>query len=150
MQQPFSNNMTDIAESMGIALYQRFSLNEAALFLRCRLIDLENMVKKKTIEYVQVSKTEVQFFGYQLLQHLLDSVVTPSSSSSLPPNKPNEEDTQDRIMRVQEVQQVTGISRSTIWRLENKGQFPRRVALGPSSIGWLKSDIELWLLDKKK
>jgi len=31
----FPDNYERIANDMGIALYQRFSLNEAALFLRC-------------------------------------------------------------------------------------------------------------------
>lgn len=52
MQAPFPDNMTDIAESMGVALYQRFTLNEAALFLRCQLDDLQALVKKNRLEYI--------------------------------------------------------------------------------------------------
>ncbi len=146
MQSPFDEEFKEIADSMGIALYQRFSLNEASLFLRCPENDLQDLVKKKTIQYIQVSKTEIQFFGYQLLQHLLDSVAGHSSYSG---SSEKSSDTQDRILRVQEVQQVVGLSRSTIWRLEGKGKFPTRVPLGASSIGWLKSDIETWINSKK-
>ncbi len=110
MQSPFDDNLQKIADSMGIALYQRFTLNEAALFLRCPASDLQSLVDRKKIQYIQVSQTEVQIFGYQLLQHLLNSVIgnTPQA-----PNKPST-DTQDRILRAHEVQQIVGVSRSTI------------------------------------
>ena len=130
---------------MGISLYQRFTLNEAALFLRCPVSELQELVKKKNIEYIQVSKTEVQLFGYQLLQYLLNSVAGNSPSKSLI----DKDDNQDRILRAQEVQQLVGLSRSTIWRLERKGDFPDRVPLGIGSVGWLKSDIDAWMQNRK-
>ncbi len=141
MQTLSDNELKEIADSMGIALYQRFTLNEAALFLRCPLSDLENLVKKKEIQYIQVSKTEVQLFGYQLLKHLLNNVIgnTPKTVS-VPENSEA-----DRILRTQEVTKLVGLSRSTIWRLERKGDFPARVPLGVSSVGWLRSDVEAWL-----
>lgn len=147
MQAPFDDSMKDIADNMGISLYQRFTLTEAALFLRCPISDLQDLVKNKSIEYIQISKTEVQLFGYQLLQHLLDSVKTPPSSPQ--PNTAIPDNTCDRILRMQEVQDIVGVSRTTLWRMENKGDFPRRVPLGASSVGWLKSDIEAWLQARK-
>jgi predicted DNA-binding transcriptional regulator AlpA len=125
MRPPFDNNLKEIADSMGIALYQRFTLNEASLFLRCPSSDLQNLVNKKEIQYIQVSQTEIQLFGYQLLQHLLNNVI------GKPPQAPAKQsnDTQDRILRAHEVQQIVGVSRSTIWRMERKGQFPTRASI---------------------
>ena len=145
MQPPFDNNLKEIADSMGIALYQRFTLNEASLFLRCPTSDLQNLVDKKEIQYIQVSQTEIQLFGYQLLQHLLNNVI------GNPPQAPAKQsnDTQERILRAHEVQKIVGISRSTIWRMERKGQFPARLPLGTGSVGWLKSDIESWVNSRK-
>lgn len=147
MQAPFDDSMKDIADNMGISLYQCFTLAEAALFLRCPISDLQDLVKNKSIQYIQVSKTEVQLFGYQLLQHLLDNVKglpsSPQPDTAIPNN------TSDRILRMQEVQDIVGVSRTTLWRMENKGDFPRRVPLGASSVGWLKSDIEAWLKARK-
>ncbi|MCU7881240.1 MAG: AlpA family transcriptional regulator [Candidatus Thiodiazotropha sp. (ex Lucinoma aequizonata)] len=130
---------------MGVALYQRFTLNEASLFLRCPASDLQNLVDKKEIQYIQVSQTEIQLFGYQLLQHLLNNVI--GNPPKVPAKQSN--DTQDRILRAHEVQQIVGISRSTIWRLERKGQFPARLPLGTGSVGWLKSDIETWMQNRR-
>ena len=145
MTTPFNDNLSMIADSMGISLYQQFNLQEASLFLRCPISDLQSLVVENKIQYIQVSKTEIQFFGFQLLQHLLNNVVDklPSTSSQ------QENNPQDKILRAQEVQQIVGLSRSTIWRLERKGSFPARVSLGVSSIGWLKSDIETWVKTRK-
>ena len=145
MQPPFDNNLKEIADSMGTALYQRFTLNEASLFLHCPTSDLQNLVDKKEIQYIQVSQTEIQLFGYQLLQHLLNNVI------GNPPQAPAKQsnDTQERILRAHEVQKIVGISRSTIWRMERKGQFPARLPLGTGSVGWLKSDIESWVNSRK-
>ncbi|ODS23695.1 hypothetical protein AB835_07645 [Candidatus Endobugula sertula] len=64
------------------------------------------------------------------------------------PTKPST-DTEDRILRAHEVQKIVGVSRSTIWRMERKGQFPARLPLGTGSIGWLKSDIEAWMQNRR-
>ena len=145
--QPFDDHLNNMADSMGISLYQRFTMQEASLFLRCPITDLKTLVKKKEIQYIQVSKTEVQLFGYQLLQHLLNNVVGATSVASA--KQSNNNDAQDRIVRTQEVQQLIGLSRSTIWRLERKGDFPARLPLGTGSIGWLKSDIDAWMRNRK-
>jgi prophage regulatory protein len=33
-------------------------------------------------------------------------------------------------------------------RLENVGQFPRRIRLSARRIGWLKSELEAWITDR--
>ena len=145
MKPPFDVDFKEIADNMGVALYQRFTLNEASLFLRCPVSDLQKLVDKKEIQFIQVSQTEVQLFGYQLLQHLLINVA--GNAPKAPAKLSN--DTQDRILRAHEVQKIVGVSRSTIWRMERKGQFPARLPLGTGSIGWLKSDIEAWMQNRR-
>jgi len=61
MQSSFPDNYEKIANDMGIALYQRFSLNEAALFLRCPEKEIEKLVYKYELNYIRVTKTEIQF-----------------------------------------------------------------------------------------
>ncbi|HCP98046.1 helix-turn-helix transcriptional regulator [Pseudoalteromonas sp. TB51] len=51
----------------------------------------------------------------------------------------------NKILRFQEVTELTGLSRSTIWRKERLGLFPKRKQLGLNSVGWLASDIQQWL-----
>ncbi len=39
---------------------------------------------------------------------------------------------------------ITGVSKSTAYRLEKSGQFPRRRQLGAQAVGWLRSELEAW------
>lgn len=36
-----------------------------------------------------------------------------------------------------------------IWRLEQKGEFPRRVRLGPNRIAWVEAEIVEWLTSRR-
>ncbi|MEE9337179.1 MAG: AlpA family phage regulatory protein [Methylococcaceae bacterium] len=47
----------------------------------------------------------------------------------------------NRIIRANEVHTMTGLSRATLWRMENKQEFPRRVSLGANSVGWRLSEL---------
>ena len=40
--------------------------------------------------------------------------------------------------------------RTTVWRWEKEGQFPRRRKLGGRSIAWLKSEIMEWIATRPK
>lgn len=40
--------------------------------------------------------------------------------------------------------QITGLGRSTIYRLVADRRFPRPVRLGCRAVGWRQSDIESW------
>ena len=48
------------------------------------------------------------------------------------------------VLRTSEVAQATGLSRTTIWRLEREGQFPTRIQLGKNSVGWLADEVIEW------
>ena len=47
--------------------------------------------------------------------------------------------------RLPKVKHYTGLSTSTIWRLEKEELFPRRIRIGKRAVAWLKSDIEQWI-----
>lgn len=138
-QQPFTDNMKEAADSMGISMYQRFSLMEASLFLRCSEADLQKLARTHKISYIQVTAEQVDFFGFQLLEYLLKSVVVKSSSSSSDDTSP------ERIVRAKELQELTGLSRTTLWRLERNEEFPSRVPLSGSSVGWRYSEVMEWM-----
>lgn len=40
---------------------------------------------------------------------------------------------------------VTGLGRSSIYRLEREGLFPHRVRLGPHSVAWNVGELRRWL-----
>jgi prophage regulatory protein len=44
-----------------------------------------------------------------------------------------------------EVQRLTSLSRTTIWRLEQQGTFPRRVRLSRNRVGWRAVEILAWM-----
>jgi len=44
----------------------------------------------------------------------------------------------------------TGLSRSTRWRLERTGLFPRKRRISPNCCGWIESEIEAWIADRAK
>jgi Predicted transcriptional regulator len=51
------------------------------------------------------------------------------------------------ILKLPAVKQKTQLSRSSIYRLEALGQFPKRVRLCPggAATGWLEHEIDEWL-----
>lgn len=49
------------------------------------------------------------------------------------------------IYRLPAVCEVTGLSKATIYRLLNRGEFPDRVRLSPRCVGWRVADVEAWL-----
>ncbi len=51
----------------------------------------------------------------------------------------------DRLIRLKEVMALTGLSRTTIWRLEKDLQFPKRCQISPNAIGWRSSAIAEWI-----
>ena len=53
------------------------------------------------------------------------------------------------VLRTQQLREYIGLSRTTTWRLEKSGQFPKRVRLGQNSVGWLKGDVDTWLESRK-
>lgn len=53
-----------------------------------------------------------------------------------------------RFMRKKEVIEVTGLSNSTIWRLEKDGFFPKRKKISNHAIGWLAHEVYQWINEK--
>ena len=51
----------------------------------------------------------------------------------------------DRLLRCLEVEEITGMSRSSIYRLIRNGEFPPPVLVGPAAVRWRASDITTWL-----
>ncbi|MDE0652255.1 MAG: AlpA family transcriptional regulator [bacterium] len=52
------------------------------------------------------------------------------------------------IYRLPEVVAICGISRSTIYEMIHRDEFPAQVRLGARAVGWRRSDIEAWLASR--
>lgn len=53
-----------------------------------------------------------------------------------------------QILRLPQVCKVTGLGRSMIYQLESKRRFPTRVRIGSRAVGWVGSEVQLWLASR--
>ena len=53
--------------------------------------------------------------------------------------------TADRIFRLPEVLARTGLGRSTLYSMVERGEFVRPVRLGVRAVGWRESDLAEWM-----
>ncbi len=50
-----------------------------------------------------------------------------------------------KILRLKSVQTLTGLSRSAIYAKAKTGEFPKSIALGIRTVGWLEADVVSWI-----
>jgi prophage regulatory protein len=55
---------------------------------------------------------------------------------------------QDRFVREAEVHRLTGLSRTTRWRLEQRNKFPKRRQISDNAVAWLESEIVEWMAER--
>lgn len=55
---------------------------------------------------------------------------------------------QARILRRPEVELRTGLSRSAIYALMARKQFPPAIPLTAKAVGWLEASIDRWINDR--
>ena len=53
-----------------------------------------------------------------------------------------------QIYRIKDVIKVTGLSRSTIYRLMDQDRFPKPIKLSQRIVGFLEQDIEQWIQER--
>ncbi len=52
------------------------------------------------------------------------------------------------ILRLPAVCRITGLRRSTIYRMQARGQFPQRVKIGARAVGWIEREVREWLAER--
>lgn len=50
-----------------------------------------------------------------------------------------------KILRLPDVKSRTGLSRSAIYLLVSKGEFPAPIRLGARTVGWVDAEVSDWL-----
>ena len=55
-----------------------------------------------------------------------------------------------KILRVRDATRITGLSRTTLWRLERRGDFPKRLRLSQNSCGWVAQEVEEWIASRPR
>jgi prophage regulatory protein len=56
----------------------------------------------------------------------------------------------ERILRRPDVEARTGLSRSTIYLMMSRGDFPKPIRLGQRAVGWPEVIISEWLHSRKQ
>jgi prophage regulatory protein len=51
----------------------------------------------------------------------------------------------ENIIRIPQTSIKTGLSRSTIYDLLKRGEFPKQIKLSPRTVGFLESEVDAWL-----
>ena len=54
----------------------------------------------------------------------------------------------ERLLRVKEVASLIGVSRSTIYRMVEAGQFPQPIRIGPRASRWRLSEVLEWMTSR--
>lgn len=54
----------------------------------------------------------------------------------------------DLLLRRPAVEAATGLSRSSIYGMMHKGEFPRPIRIGKRAVAWPRSAIEEWLASR--
>ncbi|WP_078059170.1 helix-turn-helix transcriptional regulator [Tropicimonas marinistellae] len=54
-----------------------------------------------------------------------------------------------RIFRRTAIEEITGLSRSTIYAMMARDEFPRPVRIGRRAVGWREIDMRTWLESRK-
>ena len=53
-----------------------------------------------------------------------------------------------RYYRRPTLEDMLGLSRSTIYRMMQDGEFPRPVKIGRRAVGWSSKEIERWISER--
>ena len=49
-----------------------------------------------------------------------------------------------RFLRLRDVEQLTGLSKSSVYRLEARGELPSRLKLSARASAWIASEVQAW------
>ena len=55
-----------------------------------------------------------------------------------------------RLLPRREVESMTGLSRTSIYRLMRLGRFPEPVRVGPKAVRWNEEELVSWLTSRPK
>ncbi len=62
----------------------------------------------------------------------------------------SEAQAETRVLRWPQVKRLVGLSKSTVWRMERGGKFPRRRQLAVRAVGWDAREVEKWMETRRK
>jgi prophage regulatory protein len=99
----------------------------------------------------QITVNNDEVIRLQKLQS--DRIIAAINDVSTKKIDTKKEDTKNNdvmILLKKDVLERTRLSYPTIWRMEKKGEFPKRIKLSSSKIGYYKNEIEQWMLNRER
>jgi len=55
-----------------------------------------------------------------------------------------------KLLRFTDVRERTGLSRSTVWRLERRAEFPKHIKVSANIVAWLEEDVVEWIQSRAR
>lgn len=52
---------------------------------------------------------------------------------------------QSRLIRLPHVEDISGLKKSSIYNMIEKGEFPKQIKLGERSVAWIESEVNDWV-----
>jgi prophage regulatory protein len=56
----------------------------------------------------------------------------------------------DELILRHERKRLVPLSDTTIWRMERRGEFPRRIVISTKRVAWRRREIEVWLARRER
>lgn len=56
----------------------------------------------------------------------------------------------NRILSAKNIAALLGVHISTLYRWESQGRFVPKVRLGPGRVGYMETDVNAWLNERRK
>lgn len=53
-----------------------------------------------------------------------------------------------KLLRFPAIRERTGLSRSTIWRMERNGEFPKHRRISANAVAWVEEEVLIWMRSK--
>lgn len=55
----------------------------------------------------------------------------------------------DRIVRPSEARRILGVSKATLWRMQQRGEIPAPMRISRGAVGWRESTIRSWIDERE-
>lgn len=60
-------------------------------------------------------------------------------------NEHDDAESEPLLLTMRQIEKLTGLSRTHIWRLRKRGEFPSHVRVGQRRIAWPRHDFVQWV-----
>ena len=78
-------------------------------------------------------------------EHKAHSVLDPDKRARSIVTLENAKEVVWRILSAEQLESLIPLSRSTIWRMERRGAFPRCFTIAPGRVGWDEKAVQSWM-----